>query len=108
VKVKVPKQSKVGAREYKVLIENDLVQNQGNRGETRYHKQEIVLDSRLSQEQRIVTFIHERLHTIEEHFCGRVNLSEEIISGLAEGLYQFLKEDLGIEFDWSEIDGNKS
>ena len=104
MKVKIPNKIKIGSREYRVLLEPRLVREQGNRGETRWDREEIALDSNLNLTQRSVSFIHECVHIIDEHACGRANLSEELTSGLAEGLFQLLKDNLGIELDWSLIE----
>ena len=101
--VKIPKIIKIVARNYTVSLDDSLLRDEGNRGCVHWHKQTITLASNMHDEQKAVSFLHECLHVIEEHTTGRANLSEEVICGLAEGVYQLLKENLGIEFDWSNI-----
>ena len=103
MRVKVPNQIKIAGRIYKVLLEARLVREQGNRGEVRWDREEIALDTNLNLNQRTVSFLHELVHIIDEHFCCRSNISEEITSGLAEGLFQLLKDNFGIEFEWEDI-----
>ncbi len=103
MKVKIPKQIKIGGRTYKLRLNDHLIRDEGNRGCVYWHTQIINLDSNMEQEPMSVSFLHELVHAIDEHYCGRTGLSEEATCGLSEGLYQFLKDNLGIEFDWSLI-----
>lgn len=103
MKVKIPKEVKIAGRTYTIKFNSELLRDEGNRGIACYSKQEIQLYSGLAPEQRVVTFIHEYIHTIDEHLCGRAALSEEVTSGLAEGIFQLLKDNLNIEFDWGNI-----
>ena len=106
MKIKIPKEIKIAARNYKISMPVNLLRDEGNRGCVYWHKQIIEIAPNLSEEQIAVSFLHECVHVIDEHMAGRGGISEEITSGLAEGLFQLLKDNLGIEFDWSLIKEN--
>jgi len=103
MKVKVPKKIKVGARTYAITFKENLLRDDGNRGCVYWHKQTVEISPILHKEQKDVTFLHECIHIIDEHMAGRTGLSEEVTNSIAEGLYQLLKDNLGIEFDWRDI-----
>jgi len=103
LKVKIPKEIKIGARIYKVGFKDNLLRDDANRGQVYWHKQEMELSPNLHPQQLSVTFLHECIHIIDEHIGARIGLTEENTTALSEGLYQLLKDNLDIEFDWSEI-----
>ena len=103
MKVKIPKQIKIAARTYNVISDKHFIRDTGDRGRCTYHTQEIKFDGEMVGDTRNVTFLHEIVHIIDEHYCGREGIDEKVTCGLSEGIYQFLKEDLGIEFDWSNF-----
>ena len=102
MKVKIPREIKIAARDFTVGFNENLLRDEGNRGVTWWQKQEIKLASNLHPQQLDVTFLHEYVHIIDEYW-GRLGLNEETTISLAEGLYQLLKDNLGIEFDWGNI-----
>ncbi len=102
IKVKIPKTIKVAGRSYTIKFSKDLLRDNEDRGQVCFGNQIIQLYDRLDKEQLNVTFLHEIIHAIDEHLCGRAGINEKDTNGLAEGIFQ-LFTDLDIEFDWSEI-----
>ena len=103
MKVKIPREIKIAGRNYKIKFDEHLIRDEGNRGVVYWHTQEVKLLHETHPELMAVTFLHECIHIIDEHMNGRGNLTEEQVCGIADGLFQLLKDNLGIEFDWSEI-----
>ena len=103
MKVKIPKELQFAGRTYTVNLTENLIRDEGDRGRVLWHTQEIMLARNLQGETRDVTFLHEVIHCIDEHLCGRGGLSESITCALSDGIFQFLKT-LGIEFDWSSVE----
>uniref|UniRef100_A0A6H2A2S1 Phage protein n=1 Tax=viral metagenome TaxID=1070528 RepID=A0A6H2A2S1_9ZZZZ len=99
LKVKLPKQIKIGGFTYKVKL-NKLtdahLKDQMRFGEHIYHIRSLLIDSTLSDEQTSATFIHEVCHAIDSIYCNS-RLSEDDIKGMAGGIHQVL-EGLGIRF----------
>ena len=103
MKVKVPNKIKIAARTYDIVFRQELLRDEGNRGQVWWHKQLMELAPNLHPEQEVVSFLHECIHIIDEHMAGRSNITEETTCSLAEGIYQLLKDNLGIELDLSDI-----
>ena len=51
--------------------------------------------------ERNQTLLHEVFHIISESF--RCSLDEDTVERLANGMGEFLFDNLGIEFDWGDI-----
>ena len=71
MKVKIPKQIKIGGRTYKLILNGHLIRDEAVRGSIHWHTQIISLDSNMEQEGMAVSFLHELVHAIDEHYCGR-------------------------------------
>ena len=72
---------KIGGITYKVIIK-DLEEL----GKTDFTKSEIYLDSKLNQDQKIATLIHEVIH------CINSQLSEKDVEFLAQATFQIIKD----------------
>ncbi len=98
--MKLPESVEVGGFTYKIRTdkESSLELKRSNCcGLTKYDPQEIFLDTDMSQECLLATFLHETIHAIDRVFrCGE--LTEDQVHSLANGLQQILK-DMGITFE---------
>ena len=101
MKVKVPKQIKIGAHTYSVCYKQFLGKDMGFRGTIEHRLQEIWIDPDNPESQKAETLIHEVLHLIGSVFS--TGLDDSNVDRIAEGFLELLANNLGIEFDWSDI-----
>jgi len=93
--MKIPKQIKIGWRNYIVKSCEDKRDEGGNllNGEIDYTNHIISVDKNLSEDEKIVTLIHEMTHGI---FHNQGNLkwrdNENLICAISEGLFQIIKD----------------
>ena len=101
LKVRVPKQIKIGVHSYKVIFSHYLKGVGEGDGAAQHEWQKILIAPELPPSQRAVTLLHEVLHIISKNYkCG---LPEDTLDRLDEGLGEFLLNNLHIEFDRSDI-----
>lgn len=100
--VKLPNPLKVGAYKFKVEFDPSIPVNyNGSYGYISPVQATIGVTPGLTDVQRFATLIHEVLHQINKTY--NCNLDEGNTDRIAEGLTDFLRDTLGLEFDWSEI-----
>jgi len=102
MKVKIPKEIKIGAWKYGVDLVRGLKIKDGYWGDTRHTRHTLAIDKDLPNLERDSTLIHEVLHIIDQQFV--LKLSEEDITRLENGLAEFLFNNLRIEFVWNEVE----
>ena len=103
MKVLIPNEIKSGPYPYEVKLTPDLKLNEGTWGSTHFVKRVVRVDAGLPLLERNQTLIHELLHVISSTYqCA---LDEDNIERIANGLSEFLFDNLGIEFDWSGLGG---
>jgi len=101
MKVKVPKEIKIGTYKGFVKFREHIKVDDGYRGAYNQRTGELYIDPILLM-LRDRTLLHEVVHMIS--FNYECSWNEDDISRMANGLAEFLVQ-LGIEFDWSEIEG---
>ena len=101
VKVKVPQKIKIGLYPYGVEAVPDLKLKEGVWGVSNHVKREVRVDSHLPLLERNQTLLHEVIHIISQGFM--CSLDEDNVERLANGIGEFLFDNLGIEFDWELI-----
>ena len=102
MKVKVPREIKSGPYPYSITLSPDLKLNEGCWGTTHYVRRVVRIDSGLPLIERNQTLLHEVLHVISSTYqCA---LDEDNVERIANGLSEFLFNNLGIELDWSGIE----
>ena len=99
--VKVPKQIQIGGHTYKVFYKPFLSKDDGNRGGINHRKQVIYFEPENPASQKNATLLHEILHFIETVFA--LELSDECVDRISEGLFQVFSDSFGVEFDWGDI-----
>lgn len=102
MKVKIPKQIKLGVHSYGIRYNSHLRCDEGSVGCSRHRSQVIEIEPDQADSQKYETFIHEVLHIIDRQYSCR--LDEDDVDRIAEGFADFLFNNLGIELDWSEIE----
>lgn len=101
IKVKVPKKIKIGAHKACLKVVKYSRCDDNYRAYYHERKGEMGFDWQLSPIQRDRDLGHEVTHMIDvDKMC---NLSEENISRIGNGWIEFLRDNLGIELDWSDI-----
>lgn len=84
--MKIPKQLKIGGHLVTVFLDTTKFETDDKCGHADANKNEIVIDSNLSQSQQESTLLHEILHFIN------APLDHALLDSLAEQLYQVLKD----------------
>lgn len=101
MKIKVPRYIRIGVHSYRISFSRYLKDYGEGDGATQHIRQELIVSPELPASQKAVTLMHEALHLINKNY--RCQLEEPNIDRLAEGLAEFLLNNLDIEFVWSEI-----
>ncbi len=100
MKVKIPKQFRIGATEAIIYTKEDLQSDEGFNGTFNRRTGRLEIDARLDDIKRNKTFGHELMEVIKENY--NLHTDEDDMSNIANGWLEFLYQ-LGIEFDWSNI-----
>ncbi len=99
MKVKIPKKTRSGLLVYGVVLNHNLHWDDALQGQCNHRTKEIEIDPHSPFIDE--TFIHEKLEQINESYT--MGMEHETIGRLAFALAEFLRHDLDIEFDWSDI-----
>ena len=100
--IKIPKQIQIGGHTYKVFYRPYLSKDDGNRGGINHRKQVIYIEPENPASQKNATMLHEILHFIETVFA--LNLTDDDVDRISEGLLQVFSDGFGVEFDWGDIE----
>ena len=100
--VKVPSQIKIGALRANVSVVPYIHADDNFKGLFNQRTEQLQIDNQLGGRVRDTTFLHEVAHMIAINY--EIGMNEEEISRTANGLFEFLYYNLGIELDWSEIE----
>ena len=101
MKVKIPKEIKIGTLDYTITLDPYIWKEDAQKGQVNYMKLTIKLDPQIPESQRSLTLIHEVIHIVCDNY--NVHLDEDDVDRLAHGIGEFLFNNLDIEFDWSEF-----
>ncbi len=101
MKVKVPSEIKIGALRAKVRMVSYIHADDNYRGLFNQRTEELQIDNQLGGRARDMTFLHEIVHMADINY--EAGLNEGDVSRIANGLFEFLYRNLGIELDWSDI-----
>jgi len=105
MKVKVPPKVKVASHSYLIRFDRKVLRSASANGLARHTYQDIIVSDDVAMSERNQILLHELLHLVER-FWG-VKLDDIDIDRIAEGLAVILFDNLGIELDWSLIEGSK-
>jgi len=101
MKVKVRKKNRIGAYTYDLIYVEGLERDFNLLGQCNSSRLVIRIEPTSPSAVKDVSLFHEVLHGIDDTSgCG---LDEVNIDRLAQGIAHWLKETMGLEFDWSEI-----
>lgn len=87
--MEIPKNLKIGAINYQVIVTNEWFEHENADGETFYDQKNgntIYIRESLTQEAKEVTLIHEILH------CCNTTMNHEFLDSLSEQIYQVFKD----------------
>jgi len=101
MKVKIPKEIKIGAFSYSIKMVEGLENDYHLLGQCLTDKGIIKLEMHSIPQVKDATLLHEVVHAINDVFVCKID--DECVERIAQGLAEILKNNLGIEFDWSEI-----
>jgi len=101
MKVKVPKTVKIAAHSYKPFFREHLREEENKNGYINFRTGELAIEPDQTQENLDISLYHEIVHTIDRIYCCEI--SETDTERIAQGLAEFLKNNLGVELDWSDI-----
>jgi len=104
-KIKVPDRIKIGGHVYCIRYGGKRMLDENTYGEVNHRLATIDINPTRPSSQKREAFIHEILHCIDRVYCNS-NSSEDYLGDLSEGLNQALDE-LGIDFDWRDIQKHK-
>lgn len=82
----IPKAVKIGGINYQVILAEKWVESGGDDGQLDLETNIIYINSKLSQEAKEVTFIHECLHAMNS------TIDHVALDSLAEQLYQLIAD----------------
>ena len=97
MKVKIPKRIK----NFTVVYTPNLIVDDGDYGQVWFRKELIRIDPCMPLLHRDRSLIHEVLHTIDRDY--KCHLDDDNVDRIAGGFLDFLRNDLGIEFNWDNI-----
>ena len=99
--IKVPKEFKIGVTKARLTLVRHLHSDEGFNGTYNKRTEELQIESHLQGAKRDRTFGHEVMEVIKENYD--LDISESAMTCIANGWLEFLSQ-LGIKFDWSEIE----
>ncbi len=100
MKVKIPKQFKIGATEARISYQDCLMSDEAYHGSFNKRTGILQIDSVLVGAKRDKTLAHELMEVIKENY--NLHIEEDAMSNIANGWLEFLYQ-LGIEFVWDDI-----
>ncbi len=100
MKVKIPKQIRVGSHIYLLSIDNSIWKEECQQGQANHFRKTIKVDPHIVSSERNVTLLHETIHVISAVY--NVAIEEADVDRIAQGMAELLFNNLEIEFDWSE------
>ena len=101
MKVKIPKEIKIASHTYALKFSPYVHCDEARYANCNHRTQEITLWSEAPASIVNESFIHEVIHIAE--LCYRVDVTDADIDRIANVIMELLKDNLGIEFDWSDI-----
>lgn len=99
--IKVPRKIKIGTHTYKVIYDRSIRTDDDRIGETNHRTQVIKIWPEAPLSMKNECLLHELIHIAEYYF--RVHIEDADIDRIAEGMCDFLFNNLGIEFIWDDI-----
>ena len=101
MKVKIPPKIKVSIGDYEIFYQPHLSIDESQCGQVWFRKNLIRIDPCFPANEQFVTLIHEVLHIVDRFY--KCHLEEDNVDRIARGISEFLVNNLGIEYDWSDI-----
>lgn len=99
--IKIPIEIKMATHTYKVVFKEHLNLDERNLGTINHRTQTIELEPTLAPSEINTCLLHEIVHLIQRVYgC---DLSDTDTDRLAQGMAEFLFNNLGIKFIWDDI-----
>jgi len=97
----IPREIKIGTHTYTIEFDPNLVADEAKWGLVHYRLGKILISPEHGKSHINITLLHEIIHIVDRLY--RCNLDEDNIDRLAQGLGEFMFNNLEITFDWSKI-----
>ncbi len=101
MEIKVPSRVKISGHEYTVVFRKNLHVDEDYTGLCLRRKQRLEIEPMQAESEKCVTLYHEIMHMIN-HIYG-CDLEEKNIDRIAQGLTDFQRNNLHIEWNWNDI-----
>ncbi len=102
MKVKVPSEIKIATHTYRVRYDSHMRHDEACYGQVNHREQTIDIETSIPPSVMNQTLIHEIVHIVDKVYVCRMD--EDDLERLSNGMAELLFNNLGIEFDWSEIE----
>ncbi len=103
--IKLPNKVKIGTHTYKIVFDSNMRGDDNLYGQVNYRTQEIRIWTDAPPSVRNETLLHEILHLAVQIY--RVELTDPDIDRVAATIADFLFNNLGLEFNWDDIEDVK-
>jgi len=101
MKITIDNTMEIGGHKIEIDLDPKLSRD-NNGGLNELYQNKIHINPDRPSDMLDLALIHEVAHSINVVYCQN-NLSEDEIRGMAEGMLQFIRSYLGIEFCWENI-----
>lgn len=101
MKVKIPNKIKVATHSYEIALNSHLQADEKRLGVCNHRIQRLEIEPEQCPSELAVSLLHEIIHIIERTY--NCDISDPDIDRIAQGVAEFLTNNLGIEFDWGNI-----
>ncbi len=105
MKIKLPKQIRIGAHTYTIRLNPDIHTDDRELGCVRHYHQLIEISPFTADSEKDECLLHEINHIIDRNY--NQHLTEDNIDCMAQGMTELLRNNLEIEFDWSDIEASE-
>jgi len=101
MKVRIPPKIKIGTHTYSVIYDRDIRYDDDKIGICNHRTQTIKIWIDAPPSMKDEALLHELVHIAE--YTYRVRIDDADIDRIAQCICDFLINNLGVEFDWSDI-----
>ena len=101
IKILIPRQIKIATHPYEIVLKPHLRDDDKRLGSANHRIQRIEIEPDQCPSDLTVVLLHEIIHIIERAY--NCDISDPDVDRIAQGMAEFLFNNLGIELDWGDI-----
>jgi len=101
MEVKIPSEIRIATHPYDIVLNPHLHSEESRLGVCNHRAQRIEIETDQCSSDLTVSLIHEIIHVIGRTY--NCDVSDPDVDRIAQGMAEFLFNNLGIEFDWQDI-----